>query len=386
MRPRKLLVTGASGFIGGRVVERLALNQPESVRALIRNWSRAARIAKFPIDIVTGDILSASDASVAVNGVTHVIHCAYGGSRESIVEGTRQLLAASLAAGVERFVFLSTAEVYGPNANGEIEETAPTLHSGNPYADAKIDAEALCREHHGRGLSTAIVRPSIVYGPFGVSWTVDVANRLKSGLWSEFDGLGDGVCNAVYVDDLVEAILLAAFHPAASGETFNVNGGERVTWNEYFRRMNAALGLPPLAKQSASRAARRAAVMSRVGAAIRCGVSLFQDKLMEIYLRGGAMSRLMKRVKTILNSTPSPSELTDLFGRRAVYSDRKARDLLGYAPTYDLDKGIAKCVQWMSQNGYHEGSRSHERNISTASRLSTGDAVRLEESIAVTQS
>src|SRR3954467_5299585 len=113
MRPRKVLVTGSSGFIGGRVVERLALDDPGSVRALIHKWSRAARVARFPIEIAVGDITSPEQAAEAMKGVTHVVHCAVAGDRLVIVKGTRTLLEAALAAGVTRFVHVSTAEVYG---------------------------------------------------------------------------------------------------------------------------------------------------------------------------------------------------------------------------------------------------------------------------------
>ena len=355
MRPHKVLVTGASGFIGGRVVERLALERIDSVRALVHTWSRAARVAKFPIEIVAGEMMSSSDIAAAMNGVTHVVHCAVAGDSAVVVKGTRNVLSAALEAGVERFVYVSTAEVYGAKVSGNIDETAPTEHSGRGYGDAKIDAELLCREFHGRGLSTTIVRPAIVYGPFGRSWTIGTAMRLQSGRWSEFEGYGDGTCNAVYVDDLVSAILLAAHHPAASGEAFNVNGAEVVTWNVYFRQLNAALQLPPLAKKSAGKSVRTTAVMSRVDAVIRSFVRRFEDRLMEMYLRGGAASQIMKRVKTILDSTPSPGELEDLYSRRATYSDQKARDLLGYRPRFDLQRGLALSVFWMARNGYIKG-------------------------------
>ena len=358
MRPHKILVTGASGFIGGRVVERLALERLDSVRALVHKWSRAARPAKFPIDIVAGDMMSQQDAAAAMQGVTHVVHCAYASAPESVVEGTRNLLAAALAAGVDRFVYVSTAEVYGAAVQGEIDESAPTEQSGSAYGDSKIDAETLCREFHQRGLSTAIVRPSIVYGPCSLSWIVGTAKRLQSGRWSEFEGYGDGVCNAVYVDDLVTAILLAAQHPAASGEAFNVNGPDKITWNEYFRKLNSAMQLPPLTKQSAGKSARRSAVTERVGNVIRLFVRQFEDRLMEIYLRGGTASRIMKRVKTILDSTPSPTELEKLYSRGAVYSDQKARDVLGYRPRYDLEKGLQLSVLWLKQNGYVEAATS----------------------------
>lgn len=369
MQPRKVLVTGASGFVGGRVVERLALERCDSVRALVHKWSRAARVAKFPIEIVAGDILSTADAAGAMQGVTHVVHCAFSDAPSVIVEGTRNLLAAAHAVGVRRFVFVSTAEVYGAKATGTVDETSPTPHTGRTYGDAKIDAEGACREYQQRGLSTAIVRPSIVYGPFSRSWVVGTAKRLQSGLWSEFEGHGDGFCNAVFVDDLASAILLAVDHPAANGETFNVNGPEVGTWNEYFRRLNAAMGLPPLERKSATQSARKTAIMSRVETVIRAFVSRFEDKLMEIYLQGGWASNVMKRVKTMLDSTPSHSELEDLYSRRAIYSDDKVRRLLGYRPKFDLQRGLELSVLWMGRNGYIE------RPFSKADAVGDGDGL-----------
>lgn len=363
MQPRKILVTGASGFVGGRVVERLALDRFDGVRALVHKWSRAARVAKFPIEIVAGDILNLADAAAAMQGITHVVHCAFSDAPAVIVEGTRNLLAAAHAVGVKRFVFVSTAEVYGVKVTGTIDETAPTPHTGRTYGDAKINAENACREYQQRGLSTAIVRPSIVYGPFSRSWVVGTAKRLQSGLWSEFEGYGDGLCNAVFVDDLASAILLAVDHPAADGEAFNVNGPEVGTWNEYFRRLNAAMGLPPLERKSAKQSARKTAVMSRVETVIRAFVGRFEDKLMEIYLRGGWASNVMKRVKTILDSTPSHGELEDLYSRRAIYSDDKARRVLGYRPKFDLQRGLALSVLWMERNGFIERA---PRNVELA--------------------
>jgi nucleoside-diphosphate-sugar epimerase len=249
---------------------------------------------------------------------------------------------------------VSTAEVYGPNAAGVIDERNPTLHCGHPYADAKIDAEALCRQYGGRGLAVTILRPSIVYGPFGKSWTVGIAKRLQSGQWGEFQKHGDGYCNAVYVDDLVSAVLLAAHERAAIGQVFNVNGPNVVTWNEYFRRFNEALQLPPLVIRSAARSSLRTIMAERAARVADAVVSRFEDKLMEIYLRGGACGRLMKRVKTWLQSTPSTRELSDLYSRRAIYTDEKARRQLGYEPQFQLQRGLAVSALWLADGGFVE--------------------------------
>jgi nucleoside-diphosphate-sugar epimerase len=354
MTSSRTLVTGASGFIGGRVVERLALRGGTEVRAMIRDWSRAARVARFAVDVTVGDVTNLDDVQAAMRGVTHVVHCAYTDDPQVIVEGTRNLLTASLAAEVERFVFLSTAEVYGPDVNGTIDESTLATPSGRAYADAKIDAERLCRSFAQRGLPVTILRPSIVYGPYGKAWTVRIAKRLQSGQWGEFQEHGDGVCNAVYVDDLVSAILIASRHPAAVGDVFNINGSEVVTWNEYFRRFNEALRLPPLARKSAKRSALKTAAVDQASRIADWLLERFADKLMEIYLRGGMLSRIMARVKTVLQSTPTQHELGDLFSRPATYCDDKARRLLGYSPKFDLDRGVKLCALWLTNDGFVE--------------------------------
>jgi nucleoside-diphosphate-sugar epimerase len=354
MAESKILVTGASGFIGGRIVERLALEHVAPVRAMVRSWSRGARVARLGVDIVAADLMVPDQVAAAMRGVTHVIHCAYTDDPDVIVEGTRNILAAALSAGVKRFVFLSTAEVYGAHAEGTIDETMAVEHCGNRYADAKIDAEALCRESGRRGLQATILRPSIVYGPFGKAWTCNIAKRLQSGQWGEFQKYGDGFCNAVYVDDLVSAILLALGHEAAAGNTFNVNGPNVVTWNEYFRRFNDALELPRLSTRSAARSALRTAAVAPLARFAEAMMARFEDRLLKIYLRGGLLSRPMQRVKTLLQSTPSQRELGDLYCRRAVYSDEKARRELGYRSEFDLECGLALSALWLTSGGFVE--------------------------------
>ena len=219
---QKIFVTGTSGFIGGRLVEMLYLSQFASVRASVRSWSSAARIARFPVEIVRCDIMEPEQIAEAMAGVTAVVHCAYSDTHTAIVQGTQNMLEAALKLGVERFVYLSTAEVYGPQAHGQIDENAPYQSTGSEYADSKIEAEKLCWAYSAKGLPITILRPAIVYGPFGNSWTVNVAKRLQSGNWGTFEQYGEGKCNLVYVDDLVAAILLAVRHPQAVGQAFNI--------------------------------------------------------------------------------------------------------------------------------------------------------------------
>ena len=349
---RPIMITGASGFVGARIAEMFYLNGWGKPRAVIRNWTRAARIARLPLDVALCDIMEPDQVRTATKGSRAVVHCAYTNDRDVIVEGTRNLLKAALDEGVDRFIFMSTAEVYGSGARGDIAETAMCEFTGNAYGDAKIEAERLCWEFEGLGLPVTILRPPLVYGPFGVSWTIDVAERLQSGNWGVFEDIGEGLCNLVYVDDLVHAVRLAIEQDTAVGEAFNINGPQVETWNQYFKRFNETLGLPPLAAVSPSHTRLKSAVMDRAGKFIHLCVDPFQDRLMKIYLRGGTMSKVMARVKQTLDTTPSSAELNNLYSRRAHYVIDKAERLLGYVPAFGLDRGLELSVAWLRHHGF----------------------------------
>ncbi len=348
----RVLVTGASGFVGGRVVEAMHLSGFGEPVAAIRQWSRAARVARFagerfPGDIALCDILDPDQVHRAVAQVDAVVHCAYSDDRDAIVNGTRNLLIAAAEHNLSHFVYLSSAEVYGPTAAGEVTEQNATPKTGRLYGDAKAEAEAACREFAGLNLNTTILRPAIIYGPFGRSWTIDIAARLLSGKWGWFDELGDGIANLVYVDDLVQAIFLSLTANHTGSHTFNINGPDRISWNDYFAAFNTALGLPPLVRISANRSRWRTALMDHIGKTTDKIREHFEDQLMEIYLRGGWASQIMKRIKGNLDATPSTGELHDLYRRTAHYCDDQARELLQYEPRVDLNRGLQYSVDWL---------------------------------------
>jgi len=346
---RVILVTGGSGFIGSRFAEILCLTRFARLRVGVRGWAGAARAARFGMDVVLCDVLDPQQVAAAVRGVDVVINCAVG-DRRVIVDGTHNVLDASACAGVARVIHLSTAEVYGASVTGAVDETSP-LTGGSEYADAKIEAERLVWEYSSRGLPVTVFRPSIVYGPWSDQWTATLAQRLQSGRWARYDGYGDGTCNLVYVDDLIAAALSSIDADGAAGLAFNVGGPDVLTWNEYFERFGAAMGLAPLEVRSSSRTKTTSMVKGAVRAVAQIGLARYGDAVMKVYERGGWAAPLMKHTKRWLNTSPSWSELGRLYSRKATYDWSRASRLLGYRPAVDLDRGLQLSVDWLRYAG-----------------------------------
>jgi nucleoside-diphosphate-sugar epimerase len=348
-----VLVTGAGGFIGGRVVELLQASGLYSVRAGVRRWGSAARIGRLPVDIVECDITDPAQLETALAGVGAVVHCAVGG-REATVDGTRNLLEAALRHRVERVVHISTVDVYG-DATGEVTEDVPLQLTGREYGDTKIEAEKVCGEYLERGLPIVLLRPTIVYGPFSESWTVEFAQRFQAGPWLLPAEDCAGACNLLYVDDLVGAIFRALETEAAVGHSFNINGPDRVTWNEYFQALNRAMGLPPLVPASRRLGHASAALMAPVRVAAKFALKRFSGLIMGMYQRYGPVKRVMRLAETAIRQTPTTGEFR-MYSKEVYFPARKAQELLGYRPAFDLRRGTELSAAWLRHHHYvHSG-------------------------------
>ena len=228
-RTERVLVTGATGFVGSRLCEVLHLTTDLPFRALVHSSGRASNIARYPLDLVAGDLTDLSAVRAAIAGCSMVVHLARG-SDDVMVRGMKNLLRAAVEANVRRFVHISSVAVYGhtPNA-AAASEMAPARRTGNPYGDIKLDQERLVTSYGRRfGLPFVILRPPHILGPY--SHFVDaVSQRLRAGTLPIVDD-GANVCNLVYVDNLIHGILLSLEAPGAVGETFFITDRERVTW------------------------------------------------------------------------------------------------------------------------------------------------------------
>jgi len=360
MADRTILVTGAGGFIGARMVEVLHAAGIGQVKAGVRRWASGARIGRMPVELVPCDIRDPDQVSQALRGVTHVVHCAVSATdRETIVDGTRTLLEAALAARVRRVVHLSTVAVYG-DAHGEVTEDHPFASNGRMYGEAKAAGEEAARALAARGLPVTILRPTLVHGPFGATFTVSYAQRLQARPWLVPASAAQGTCNLVYVDDVVGAAVAALDADTRPGEAFNINGPERPTWNEYFHALNDALELPPLVAAPPSQSHLVSTVMEPVRSAARMLLHRFKPQIMAVYTRSELARRVMKAAEARVRNTPSPYEFSYL-GRSVSYSTRKAERLLGYRPRFPMALALPLAAAWLRASGFVNPSFQQSR-------------------------
>ncbi len=257
--------------------------------------------------------------AAALAGMDAVVHCAVGG-RDVTVDGTRAMLRAAEAAGVRRFVHLSSVAVYGAAAGMVMEETAAVAPDGSGYAAWKAAAEQACMQQ--AGIETVRLRPAIVYGAGSALWVTGLAHRIRSGRWGVFGAAGDGTCNLVHVSDVATAVAAALTAPRAAGRAFNVNGPQAVSWNEWFALLAHGIGAPPL------RAVPPAILRARTLAALPVK----------------AMARLRPGLGSEwLLGAPARSELA-LFAQKATYPVFAAREALGWAPAVDVAAGLAESL------------------------------------------
>lgn len=245
---RRFLVTGGAGFLGQALMRRL-LDDGHDVR-VIDVAARPPELAGLKIDYVHADIRDAAAVDRAVVGCDCILHAAAAlpilRSRKVIrsvnVDGTRNLLDAAVKHKVLSFVFVSSTAVYGLHKTHPITEENPMIPIG-PYGESKVDAEKLCASYRDR-VHVAIIRPKTFLGQGRLGVFEILFDWIHDGKRIPLIGKGHNKYQLLDVEDLVDAMLLAAFHPKGS-DTFNVAAAEFGTLREDLTPLFAAAGHPP---------------------------------------------------------------------------------------------------------------------------------------------
>jgi len=245
------LITGATGFIGSHLTSRL-LTQNKPVRALVPPGEPIPESWAGQVDIVRGDIRNRQDVEKAVMDTSLIFHLAAvtldTGPKELhqavTVEGTRHIMEAA-AAQQAKVILTSSVTVYGVKIQTDVLDE--DLEWGKPagfYSTHKQKQELLARELASKlGMKLVVLRPGNVYGVGGIQWVISALKEIKRGTPPIIGG-GNGDCGFVYVENLVDAMLLAAKNPKAVGRTYNIGDGFGLTWKQYFNDLARAGNAP----------------------------------------------------------------------------------------------------------------------------------------------
>jgi nucleoside-diphosphate-sugar epimerase len=210
-------------------------------RPVIRRVARAARLSRFDLDCRIADGFEQSALKAAFHDCHVVVH-AIAGDPATIRGTVAPAYRAAQEAGVERFIYLSSAAVHGQAPEPGTDESSPiSFNQAVPYNNAKARAERILCKLRDRGrVELVILRPGIVFGPRSI-WVTGFVEALLAGQAYMVNN-GRGICNSAYVDNVVHAIYLAMTASAVDRKTFLIGDQEQITWSEFYRPFAEALG------------------------------------------------------------------------------------------------------------------------------------------------
>ncbi len=324
---KRVLVTGASGFIGSHVCEELG-RRGFTVRALARKGSSLAFLPR-DAELARGDVTDPASLEAALADVHGVVHCA-GLTKALSLEryltvnrdGTRNLLSACrrVSPPPQRIVCLGSLGAFGPSREGrplrETDEPQPVSHYGLSKLEAQRAAESFSRD-----LSVTILAPPSVYGPRDRD--IYVYFRLaKIGVVPSI-GRGDRYLSVIYVRDLARAAVECLVREKAAGSTYFVEDGRVHTWRTFAGVIAAALGSKPVSIALPSFAAR--------------GISILSEGL-----------SLVTRRPPLLGV----QKMRELLQPSWTCSGERIRRELGFEPKYSLSEGVAETARWYTDSGW----------------------------------
>lgn len=330
--PRHVFITGACGFIG---------------RALaVRYRQLGAVVAGIDLHadsdwgVIAADFTEPESWCSVLEGVDLVIHTAAIVSNTATladawrvnVKGTADLLEACAEASVGRFVQLSSVAAFGFDFPDNVGETYPLRPMGNTYVDTKIASEHAVLACHAAGrMDCTIVRPGDVYGPGSRPWVVLPLEMIAAGRFM-LPAHGQGKFSPVYIDDLVQGVVLAGSDAAAGGQIYTITGAASVSCAEFFGYHYRMLGITKPVRT------------------LSTGLALFVAEAARLSsgLVGG--------------NTEQGRGTVDMLSRRAGYSIAKARQMLGYEPQFTLPEGMRRTAAWALEVGYIADAQSFGAN------------------------
>jgi len=330
----QVLVTGATGFTGGRLAVALA-GQGYKVRAMVRKGSDRSFLTGHDIELFEGDITDRDAVDRAVAGCEKVFHIAAcfrtAGHPDSYyhdvnVNGAQYVLDAAKKHDCERVAHCSTIGVHGSVKDIPSDETAPYA-PGDIYQETKLQGEMLAKERQAAGQPVSIFRPAGIYGP-GDMRLLKLFKTIHSG---RFRMVGPGKVNfhMVYIDDLVDGIILCGEKQEALGETFILCGPKYVPLSELVKLVADAVDVKP---------PRGHIPLAPVyAAAVLCEALCIPLRI----------------------EPPLHRRRVGFFTKNRSFTHAKAQNALGYEPKFSTAEGVKRTAEWYFANGHLTDPRTN---------------------------
>lgn len=355
---KTVFVTGGTGFIGSHLIEQLILHEGAHVRALVHKWGKAAYISRFDVEFIQADILDETAIEKAMVGCDFVFHLAIVGGAATNVKATETVLAAAKKCGVNHIVQMSSVVVHGQTVPGDLTADSPLVSYNDAYARSKYESEKrfweLLDEY---GLHGSIIRPTYVWGPYSMWYTIYPVEQMRKGDFKWVDH-GSGICNAVYVGNVVDLCLQCCIKPQADHQAFIATDNEPLTWREFYGHYLDVLGIK--AEQFPSiplkdgfdrkwRKATKSFLCKRMKSLMDKYEALAPTSPKRALWQYKAPRKLLRlTLKQVTKHLPEMDALS-----MAIYSQHfrinvtKNQELLGFIPRHTVEEGMEVTCNWL---------------------------------------
>ena len=326
----RILVTGASGFIGSHLIDVLSKENKYEIAVLARNPEKIKNLEEKGVEVRIGDLTDKKSLRGVTKNIDVVVHLAahmrFHTKWEKLfstnVAGTLDLANDALENGVTHFIYASSTEAIGPVEVIPADEKHP-LNPVYQYGISKVMAEKILNKlREEKELPVTILRPTGVYGPGDLYVTLSTVRAVKNGKLKQLPGKGDKYVHFTYVDDVVQGFIKAIENPQkAIGETFIIASDDYYTYKDAFTIIADILGVDPPQKS--------------VPVPLAYVAMWFMEKA--------------NKIRGIDDFGTHASVVKDMTKNRA-YSNKKAKEVLGFQPKYTFSEGMKITIDWYIKN------------------------------------
>jgi nucleoside-diphosphate-sugar epimerase len=322
----KILVTGGTGFTGKALVKRLLDDGHDVVALDNKEGHKTQELREWGADVRIGSVTDRDLIDSCVMGVDVVQHLAAAFREMNVPEsyyddvnigGTRNVLEAAKAHGVKKLIYCSTCGVHGNVENPPGNEEAP-ITPADYYQRTKYEAEPLVKEAAASGLDALILRPAAIYGPGDPERFQMIFKRVNRGVFPMI-GNGSTLYHPLYIDNLVDALVLAMEPSKGTGEAYLIADEEYVPIKDLVNRAAAALGVE---------------------------VKIRYYPTLPVVIAGHLCEKICKPLKI---SPPIFPRRVDWYRQNRAFDISKAKRDLGYQPRVGLDEGLKRTADWYRQ-------------------------------------